>query len=178
MIGLPTGIEIETSGMRDVTPTHAQDVAAEAEAESEPEEPPIEYAEESESQDEGEGDIPPEVEKKPEPAEEKKPAPRQTKENKAEKEQPKKQESKPKKDEPEVEEQQSMFGGFSASEMIQKIHDQVTTDLQDGADLEGTLEMFEVQLAEIKKAEPDEYEALIDEFKAFIAKRDGEGGQE
>ena len=69
--------------------------------------------------------------------------------------------------------QGSMFGGFSVSEMIQKIADLIKNDLTDGAPLDETLEMYEVQLADIRKAEPDEYDAMIDEFKAFVAERDG-----
>ncbi|MDP0928513.1 hypothetical protein Q0601_15105 [Paracoccus onubensis] len=73
--------------------------------------------------------------------------------------------------------QSSMFGGFSVSEMIQKIADLIKNDLTDGAPLDETLEMYEVQLADIRSAEPDEYEGMIDEFKAFVAERDGEGGE-
>ncbi|WP_166461940.1 hypothetical protein [Paracoccus alkanivorans] len=122
------------------------------------------------SQDEGN---PPETENKPEPKPVKKAeqAPDHTDKTPQE-ERPQRQ---TKVNKTEGEGQKSMFGGFSASEMIQKISGLILNDLQDGAPLDETLEMFEVQLAEIQKAEPDEYEAMMDEFKAFVAQRDGEG---
>lgn len=60
-------------------------------------------------------------------------------------------------------------GAPSLSERIQTLSERITGDLQDGADLESTLEMFEAQLNQIKVEAPDEYEAMIAGFRSYSA---------
>lgn len=65
-------------------------------------------------------------------------------------------------------------GLFSMSDLIQKIDQSIKDNLTDGAPLDETLELFDAQLAEIKRDAPDEYAAMIEEYEAFVAEREGE----
>lgn len=61
----------------------------------------------------------------------------------------------------------------SLSERIQMISDSINDALAEGVPLDETLEMFDAQLAQIRDEDADEYEAMIEDFKAFAARLDG-----
>ena len=160
MIGIPAGIEVETE-MRDVTPSRAQAVARSIESEQD------EVAE-AEVVDVETGEV-----TKAEPAAEKEPAPRQRRsaDKAADHTDKTPHEERPKRSAPKAE--QTGGGLFSVSELIQKIDQSIKDNLTDGAPLDETLEMFDLQLAEIRQQAPDEYAAMIEEYETFIAERDG-----
>lgn len=60
----------------------------------------------------------------------------------------------------------------SLSDRIQNVTRDVLENLQDGAALDETLELFEAQLSKISDEAPDEYEAMLGEFHDFVKQRD------
>lgn len=68
--------------------------------------------------------------------------------------------------------QKGMFES-DMSDMLKRVDEQVLDNLQDGADLDETLDMFSVQIEMFKEQVPDELESMMDEWRAFVAERDG-----
>ncbi len=75
---------------------------------------------------------------------------------------------------PAQEEQQKGMFEPDMGDMLRKVDEQVRECLMDGADLAETIELFEAQIEAFRKSIPDELAAMMDEWKAFIAERDGE----
>lgn len=82
----------------------------------------------------------------------------------------------PKREAPAKKEDGGQKGMFdpNMSDMLKKVDDQVRENLQDGAGLDETLDMFAVQIDTFRKEVPDELDAMMDEWKAFVSERDGE----
>lgn len=63
-------------------------------------------------------------------------------------------------------------GAPSLSSRIKMLSQSIIDNLQDGADLEGTLDLFDAQLEQIKAEAPDEHAAMLDDFADFVKQRD------
>lgn len=165
MIGIPLGIEVETDGMRDVTPTHARDVERALSEEQDAGDQDGAMIEDAETV---EDDQPKQSKHDATPAKEEK---RQTRAADHTDRTPQEQRPSRKKKADDAD-QGSMFEP-SLSETIQTVDAQIREMLAEGTPLDEALEMCDAQLAHIKAQDEGEYTAMIEEYEQIAAKRDG-----
>ncbi|MDB6178970.1 hypothetical protein PAF17_15875 [Paracoccus sp. Z330] len=166
MIGIPLGIEVETDGMRDVTPTHARDVARDLSGDQEADDQEGSMIEDAETV---EDDQPEQSKHDAQPAKEEK-----RQQRAADHTDNTPQEQRPSRNKKKVDDagQGSMFTP-SLSEQIKMIDTSIRELLAEGTPLDEALEMFDAQLDAIRSQDADEHAAMIEDFKSFAAKRDG-----
>ncbi|TJZ85799.1 recombinase RecT [Paracoccus hibiscisoli] len=108
-----------------------------------------------------------------EPEREREPARRQTRAKVEDKPAPRRQAS----NEPAQQEQtgldlsQPAGGTESLTDLLQRTEDEIKFSLDDGEDIEATLEMFAARLETIKKADASEHDALVEYLRKYAADR-------